>query len=56
MAGKKKITFQFFIPVNGEYKPLTEDMLQGEEWERYQQKICKDISSVLSAMAGNGNG
>ena len=53
MAGKKKITFQFFIPVNGEYKPLTEDMMKSEEWERYQQKICNDVSMVLSAMAGN---
>lgn len=51
MAGKKKITFQFFIPVDGEYKPLTEEMMQTEEFDKYREKVRENVSRVLSAMA-----
>lgn len=51
MAGKKKITFQFFIPVNGEYKPLTEDMMNSEEFNKYKEKVRENVSRVLSTMA-----
>lgn len=47
---KKKITFQFFIPINGEYKPLTEDMMKSEEFDKYKEKVREDVSRVLSAM------
>lgn len=50
---RKKITFEFYIPVNGEYKPLTEDMMQTDEFDRYRQKVRENVSRVLSAMAGN---
>lgn len=53
MASKKKIKFQFFIPVDGEYKPLTDDMMKSEEFDKYKEKVREDISKVLSAMAGN---
>ena len=48
---KKKITFQFFIPVNGEYKPLTEDMMKSEEFDKYKEKVHENVSRVLSTMA-----
>ena len=48
---KKKITFEFFIPVDGEYKPLTEEMMQTEEWEKYKNKVRENVSRVLSGMA-----
>ena len=51
MAGKKKITFQFFIPVDGEYKPLTEDMMKSEEFDRYKEEVRENVSRVLSTMA-----
>lgn len=51
MAVKKKITFQFFIPVNGEYKPLTEEMMKSEEFDKYKEKVRENVSRVLSAMA-----
>ena len=48
---KKKITFQFYIPVDGEYKLLTEDMMKSEEFDRYKEKVRENVSRVLSAMA-----
>lgn len=47
---KKKITFQFFIPVDGEYKPLTEDMMKSEEFDKYKEKVRENVSRVLSTM------
>lgn len=46
----KKITFEFYIPVNGEYKPLTEDMMKSEEFNKYKEKVRENVSRVLSAM------
>lgn len=47
---KKKITFEFYIPVNGEYKPLTEEMMQTDEFDKYREKVRENVSRVLSAM------
>lgn len=48
---KKKPTFEFYIPVDGEYKPLTEEMMQTEEFDKYREKVRKNVSRVLSTMA-----
>lgn len=50
---KKKITFQFYIPVDGEYKPLTEEMMQTEEFDKCREKIRENVSRVLSGMVNN---